>query len=72
MDRQSTVPGRLACAVLSPNLTGTTEKMLKIALGAVAVLVVVLIGGAAFLMVWDIPAPQARVERVIPDARFPK
>jgi hypothetical protein len=46
--------------------------MLKIALGAVALLVVLSIGGVAFLMVWDIPAPQARVERVIPDARFPK
>jgi hypothetical protein len=46
--------------------------MLKIALGAVALLVVLSIGGAAFLMVWDIPTPQVRVERVIPDARFPK
>lgn len=46
--------------------------MLKIALGAVALLVVLAIGGGVFLMVWDIPAPQARVERVIPDARFPK
>jgi hypothetical protein len=46
--------------------------MLKIALGAVALLVVMSIGGAAFLMVWDIPAPSARVERVIPDARLPK
>ena len=46
--------------------------MLKIALGAVVLLVVVSIGGAAFLMVWDIPAPSARVERVIPDARLPK
>jgi hypothetical protein len=46
--------------------------MLKFTLGAVALLVALSIGGAAFLMVWDIPAPTARVERVIPDARLPK
>jgi hypothetical protein len=38
----------------------------------VAALVVILVIGGIFLMVWDIPAPTARVERVIPDARFPR
>jgi len=28
--------------------------------------------GVVVLMVWDIPAPTARVERIIPDARFPR
>ncbi len=28
--------------------------------------------GAVVLMFWDIPAPTARVERTIPDARFPR
>jgi hypothetical protein len=39
---------------------------------AAALLVVILIGGTVFLMVWNIPAPTARVEKVIPDARFPR
>lgn len=47
-------------------------KMFKVLLIATAALVVVALGGAVFLMFWDIPAPSARVERVIPDARFPK
>lgn len=36
---------------------------------AVAVLVV---GGAVFLATWDIPAPTAVVEKVIPNDRFPR
>lgn len=36
---------------------------------AVAVLVV---GGAVFLATWDIPAPTAAVEKVIPNDRFPR
>lgn len=39
---------------------------------ALALVIVVLIGGTVFLMVWDIPAPTAHVEKVIPDARFPR
>jgi small neutral amino acid transporter SnatA (MarC family) len=46
--------------------------MAKFILIAAAVLMVAILGGAAFLMVWDIPAPSAHVERVIPDAKFPK
>ena len=38
----------------------------------VALIILVLVGGTVFLMVWDIPAPTARVEKVIPDARFPR
>jgi hypothetical protein len=37
-----------------------------------AMLGVSVIGGAAFIMVWDIPAPTAKVEKVIPDAKFPR
>jgi hypothetical protein len=43
-------------------------KMILIAIG---LLVVVVAGGVGFLAVWDIPAPTAHVEHVIPDARFP-
>lgn len=31
-----------------------------------------IIGGAVFLATWDIPAPIAKVEKVIPDDRFPR
>ena len=32
-----------------------------------AVVLVVVLGGAMFLLTWEIPAPTARIERVIPD-----
>ncbi|HYB09902.1 MAG TPA: hypothetical protein VEJ16_09540 [Alphaproteobacteria bacterium] len=38
---------------------------------ALAVLVIVA-GGVAFLASWDIPAPTAKVEKVIPNDRFPR
>ncbi len=47
-------------------------KMGRFLLIVVALIVVVLVGGTVFLMVWNIPAPTARVEKVIPDARFPR
>ena len=31
---------------------------------------IVLVGGVAALAMWDIPAPSAKVEKVIPDDRF--
>jgi hypothetical protein len=67
LDGQSTGQPRLT-ANFRRNL-GNMGKFVLIAGALVAVLVV---GGATFLMVWDIPAPDARVERVIPDARLPK
>ncbi len=38
----------------------------------VAVIAVIVIGGGAFLLLWNPPAPTARVEKVLPDARFPR
>ena len=37
----------------------------------ILVVLAVIVGGAVFLATWDIPAPVAEVERVIPDDRFP-
>ena len=37
----------------------------------IAVLALI-IGGAAFLATWDIPAPVSTVEKIIPDDRFPR
>jgi hypothetical protein len=36
------------------------------------ILLVAAAAGAVVLMFWDVPAPTARVERIIPDARFPR
>jgi hypothetical protein len=44
----------------------------KVALIAIAIVILVLIGGGIFLAVWDIPSPSKPVEKVIPDARFPR
>ena len=46
--------------------------MVKVALIVVAAVVVLLAAGAAVLAVWDVPAPNQPIERVLPDARFPK
>jgi len=31
-----------------------------------------LVGGGAFLVTWDIPPPVKKVERILPDDRFPR
>lgn len=46
--------------------------MAKFALIAAAVLIVIVVGVVSTLMFWNIPAPSARVEHVIPDAKLPK
>jgi hypothetical protein len=35
-------------------------------------LTVLVLGGAVFLVTWDIPPPTSRVERVLPDDQFPR
>jgi hypothetical protein len=35
-------------------------------------LLVLLVGGAAFLMVWEPKAPTQRIERTIPDDKLPR
>jgi hypothetical protein len=38
----------------------------------VLVIVAALLGGAVYIAYWTPPAPTATVEKVLPDARFPK
>lgn len=38
----------------------------------VLVVFALVVGGAIFLATWDIPAPVASVEKVIPNDRFPR
>jgi hypothetical protein len=44
----------------------------KLLLVVIALFVVAVIGGGAFLAFFDIPAPKQTVEQVLPDARFPR
>jgi len=44
----------------------------KVTIALVLVVALGLIGGALALAFWDIPAPSKPIERVLPDARFPK
>ena len=62
---------------LSPTGVGdpgwqTSYGMGKVAIVLIAVLVVAVAGGLVALSYWDIPAPTSRVDKVLPDARFPK
>ena len=50
----------------------TVGGMGKITLALIIVIALLLLGGGAFLALWNPPAPSAPVEKVIPDARFPK
>jgi hypothetical protein len=36
------------------------------------VIVAIVVGGAAFLATWDIPAPMTTIKKVLPDDRFPR
>jgi hypothetical protein len=44
----------------------------KLTIGFVVVIILAALGGAAFLALWNPPVPSAAVEKVLPDARFPK
>jgi hypothetical protein len=44
----------------------------KLTVVLVIIVALLLLGGAAFLALWNPPAPSAPVEKVIPDSRFPK
>jgi hypothetical protein len=44
----------------------------KVTVALVLVIVLLLLGGMAFLAFWSPPPPSAPVEKVLPDARFPK
>ncbi len=46
--------------------------MTKLSYLITVVVGVALVGGIVFLATWEIPAPSAVVEKVIPDDRFPR
>jgi hypothetical protein len=46
--------------------------MARVTIPLVIVLVLAVIGAGLFLALGDFPAPSSRIEKVLPDARFPK
>jgi hypothetical protein len=44
----------------------------RVTLVFVMVVLLVVVGGCLFLAYWDFKVPRAQVEKVLPDARFPK
>jgi hypothetical protein len=46
--------------------------MKSVSIAVLLLLVLALVGGGVFLATWKIPAPIAKVEKVIPDERFPR
>ena len=46
--------------------------MKKVALIALAILLLVIIGGGVFLASWNIPAPAQKIEKPVPDDKMPK
>lgn len=46
--------------------------MKKLTTIAIAAVLVIILGGAAFLATWEIPPPSQLVEKDIPDDRLPK
>jgi hypothetical protein len=44
----------------------------KLVIVTLGVVLLLLVGGGVLLSVWDIPAPSTPVEKVLPDARFPR
>jgi hypothetical protein len=46
--------------------------MTRLMIAIFVVLLIAVIGGGAFLAMWEIPAPSATLEKTLPDDRFPR
>lgn len=46
--------------------------MKKISVIVVGIVLLAVAGGGIFLATWNIPAPVADIEKVVPDDRFPR
>jgi len=44
----------------------------KLTVALVIVIALLLLGGGIFLALWNPPTPSAPVQKVLPDARFPR
>ena len=46
--------------------------MSKLSLTILVLILALIVGGAVFLLTWEIPPPTSNVEKVIPNDRFPR
>lgn len=46
--------------------------MFRVLLAAVVVILLLIVGGLVYLAYVDVPVPTTKVEKVLPDDRFPK
>ena len=53
-------------------LKGYINLMSKAPYIVLIILLLAVLGGAVFLVMWDIPPPSERVEKILPDDRFPR
>jgi hypothetical protein len=44
----------------------------KLTIALVVIIALLVLGGGIFLALWNPPSPSSTVEKVLPDARFPK
>ena len=51
---------------------GAGPEGMRVTLFLFLLVLLAIVGGAAFLLTWDIPAPTAPVEKVISNDRFPR
>ena len=56
-----------------PDIVPSRRHAMKMLIRLLAgVLLLAILGGIVFLASWDIPAPFQRIERTLPDDRFPR
>ena len=53
-------------------LRSEQASMTRLTIAIFLLLLITVIGGGAFLAMWEIPAPSATVEKTLPDDRFPR
>jgi hypothetical protein len=66
------IANRASHALVTNNAQEHSNEMGKYFLIAVALLLVIVLGGVGVLMFWDVPAPSTPVEHAIPDAKLAK
>ncbi len=72
-NNQQAVPIRRIAEGIFRNYRTTIQFLMRnISLITVAIMVLLLAGGIAFLAMWEIPAPSAPVQKVLLDDRFPR
>lgn len=48
------------------------KRMRRVSRAVFVLVILTLAGSATFLATWDIPPPVKKVERILPDDRFPR